>query len=110
MNVAIILAGGVGTRVGANIPKQYIKILDKQTGEYLPIQLDGYYTIAGFNYFLLEYGSGMSMFKDAQILDAEGTLDVEVLENYIVNVLGGIIDERYATVETRLTFTDGYIS
>lgn len=87
-----------------------IKILDKQTGGYLPIQLDGYYTLAGFNYFLLEYGSGMSMFKDAQILDAEGTLDVEVLENYIVNVLGGIIDERYATVETRLTFTDGFVS
>ena len=29
MNVAIILAGGVGTRVGANIPKQFIKVLGK---------------------------------------------------------------------------------
>ena len=29
MNIAIILAGGIGTRVGADIPKQYIKILDK---------------------------------------------------------------------------------
>ena len=29
MNIAIILAGGVGSRVGRDIPKQFIKILDK---------------------------------------------------------------------------------
>ena len=29
MNVAVILAGGTGTRVGANVPKQFIEILDK---------------------------------------------------------------------------------
>ena len=29
MNVAVILAGGVGSRLGAGIPKQFIKILGK---------------------------------------------------------------------------------
>lgn len=29
MNIAVILAGGVGSRVGAGIPKQFVKILDK---------------------------------------------------------------------------------
>ena len=29
MNVAVILAGGVGSRLGANIPKQYIEIKGK---------------------------------------------------------------------------------
>lgn len=29
MNIAIILAGGVGSRIGANIPKQFIKIMEK---------------------------------------------------------------------------------
>ena len=29
MNVAIVLAGGTGTRVGAGIPKQFIEIMDK---------------------------------------------------------------------------------
>lgn len=29
MNIAIVLAGGTGTRVGAGIPKQFIKVLDK---------------------------------------------------------------------------------
>lgn len=28
-NIAVILAGGVGTRMGANIPKQFIEVLDK---------------------------------------------------------------------------------
>lgn len=29
MNIAIILSGGVGTRMGANIPKQDIMVDDK---------------------------------------------------------------------------------
>ncbi len=29
MNIAIVLAGGVGARIGADIPKQFIKVLDK---------------------------------------------------------------------------------
>lgn len=29
MNVAIVLAGGTGTRVGANIPKQFIQVMGK---------------------------------------------------------------------------------
>ena len=29
MNIAIILAGGSGTRIGAKIPKQFIEILGK---------------------------------------------------------------------------------
>lgn len=34
MNVAIILAGGVGTRLGANIPKQYIEVRNKPVIAY----------------------------------------------------------------------------
>ncbi len=29
MNIAVILAGGVGSRVGAEMPKQFVKVLDK---------------------------------------------------------------------------------
>ena len=34
MNVAIILAGGTGTRFGSKTPKQYIKINDKEVIQY----------------------------------------------------------------------------
>lgn len=34
MNAAIILSGGIGTRLGANIPKQYIEVKDRSILEY----------------------------------------------------------------------------
>ncbi len=34
MNIALILAGGVGTRLGANIPKQFIEVLGKPVLAY----------------------------------------------------------------------------
>lgn len=100
---------GFFTKVDGEYRVYNVQVLDKETDRYLPLELDGKYVFAGFNYFLLDFGSGMAMFKDAKIIDAEGTLDVELLENYIVDCLGGIIDERYAEVENRITFTDGKI-
>lgn len=98
---------GFFTKVDGEYRVYNIQVLDADTGTYLPLDLNGKYVLAGFNYFLLDFGGGMTMFKDAKILDAEGTLDVEVLENYITDHLGGIIDERYAQVENRITFTHG---
>ncbi len=34
MNTAVILAGGTGTRLGGNLPKQYIKVNNKPIIEY----------------------------------------------------------------------------
>ena len=84
-----------------------VKVLDKTSGEYKALDPNGKYVLAGFNYFLLDFGGGMTMFKDAKILDAEGTLDVELLENYIVEHLGGVIGEEYAEVKPNISFTDG---
>lgn len=86
-----------------------VKVLDKTSGEYKVLDPNGKYILAGFNYFLLDFGGGMTMFKDAKILDAEGTLDVELLENYIVEHLGGVIGEEYAEVKPNISFTDGVI-
>ena len=66
------------------------------------------YTIAATNYFLIDRGSGMSMLANTKVLQNDGTLDVEVLERYIVENLGGVIDERYAEVDNRITFTTDY--
>ena len=87
-----------------------VKVLDKTSGEYKALDPNGKYVIAGFNYFLLDFGGGMTMFEDATILDAEGTLDVELLENYIVEHLGGVIGEEYAEVKPNISFTDGVIT
>ena len=87
-----------------------VKVLDKTSGEYKALDPNGKYVIAGFNYFLLDFGGGMTMFKEAKILDAEGTLDVELLENYIVEHLSGVIGEEYAEVKPNISFTDGVIT
>ena len=86
-----------------------VKVFDKTSGEYKALDPNGKYILAGFNYFILDFGGGMTMFKDAKILDAEGTLDVELLENYIVEHLGGVIGEEYAEVKPNISFTDGVI-
>ena len=85
-----------------------VKVLDKESGEYRDLDLNKKYVLAGFNYHLLSQGDGMAMFKDAKLIDAEGTLDIELLENYIVDHLGGTIGEEYAEPQGRITFTHGY--
>ena len=84
-----------------------IKVYNRETEKYEALRLDGTYTIASHNFFLLEYGSGMSMLKNAKILQNEGMLDVEALENYINDVLGGVIGEDYREMKPNITFTDG---
>ena len=86
-----------------------IEVFDKETGKYEPLSLSKTYTLAASNYFLLEYGSGMTMLKDAKIIQNEGMLDVEALERYIVEALDGTIGEEYAEVKNNITFTEGII-
>ena len=67
------------------------------------------YSIASDSYHLLECGDGMSMFANAKILQNDGMLDVELLEKYITENLGGVIGEAYAEVKTNIIFTKGEI-
>lgn len=83
-----------------------IKIFNRETGTYEPIVLDKKYTIAAANYYLLDCGSGMAMFKNAEILKNDGVLDVEALEKYIAEQLNGIIGQEYANVNANITFTE----
>ena len=84
-----------------------VKVLDKESGEYLDLDLTKKYVLAGLNYHLISQGDGLTMFKDSKLIDAEGTLDIELLENYIVDHLGGVIGEEYAKPQGRITFTEG---
>jgi len=84
-----------------------IRVLDSETGEYLPIDLEKKYTVASHSYMLLEQGGGMSMFKDAEVIKNDGMLDVEMLEIYISENLGGVIGEQYAQCDHRINFVDG---
>ncbi len=79
-----------------------VKVLNKTSGQYEPIELTKTYTLASHNYLLLEQGGGASMFKDAKVVKNDGMLDVEMLEIYIVDNLGSVIGEEYAVSQNRI--------
>ncbi|MBR5308815.1 MAG: 5'-nucleotidase C-terminal domain-containing protein [Clostridia bacterium] len=85
-----------------------VMILDGESGTYKPLELDRNYTIAIANYYVIDFGGGLSMLEKATVLQNDGILDVEVLESYVANYLGGVIGEEYAEVDNRIIFTDGY--
>lgn len=97
-------AGVTGERRVRNI-----KVLNKQSGEYEPIGTDKIYTLASHSYLLEEQGDGYSMFKDIKGLVRTGVLDVELLENYITEKLGGVVGEEYAQSQNRINVLDEYI-
>lgn len=85
-----------------------VEVLDKESGEYKPLDLEKTYTLAGHNHTLLDLGGGMSMLEGAKVVVDDGILDVEVIEAYITKHLGGVIGEEYAKAQGRITFTDGF--
>ena len=99
---------GFFTKVDGDHRVYDVKVLDKESGNYKALELDKKYILAAADYYILNFGSGMSMFKDAKVVESEGMLDVEVLERYITDNLNGVIGEEYKDVVNRITFTDGY--
>lgn len=87
-----------------------MKVYNSETETYEPIDLNKTYTFAASNYYLLEHGSGMSMLENAKILQNDGILDVESLEMYITEKLGGTVGQEYAEAKPNITFTDGEIT
>ena len=84
-----------------------VKVLNKESGLYENLELDKKYVITASDYYILDLGSGLSMFKDANVLKNEGVLDVDIMEMYITENLNGVIGEEYKNVAHRITFTDG---
>ena len=87
-----------------------IKVYNSESGKYEPLDLNKTYTLAASNYFLLDYGSGMMMLKNAKIIQNDGMLDVEALERYITEELCGVVGNDYSEAKTNITFTDGEIT
>lgn len=87
-----------------------VQVLDRETGKYVPLDLEKTYIMASHNYYLIENGSGMTMLKDAKILINDGMLDVEALEQYVVEDLKGVIGEEYRQVRPNITFTQGEVT
>lgn len=71
-----------------------------------PLDPDKTYTVAGPNYMLRSMGDGYTMFADNVYTQDGIMLDVEVLIKYITEVLGGVIDDKYAESQGRIVFIE----
>ena len=60
-----------------------------------PLDMDKIYTLASHNYMLLEHGDGYTMFDGAKVLQNSVKLDNQVLIDYIVDTLGGVVGPEY---------------
>ena len=61
-----------------------------------PIDPDRTYTLAGHDFMFLNNGDGYTMFDGAPLLQDCVKLDNQLLIDYIVDSLGGVIGEEYA--------------
>lgn len=78
-----------------------LQILDTESDTYQDVDLNHTYTIASFDYLILEFGnSGILRYADP--IDTYFGTDLETLIFYIQNTLDNVIGSEYADVEGRI--------
>ncbi|MFI3312602.1 MAG: 5'-nucleotidase C-terminal domain-containing protein [Eubacteriales bacterium] len=63
-----------------------------------PLDLEAYYVVGSHDYLLLSGGDGMTMFQGAEVVKDRFMVDNEVLIAYMVDYLGGDIDQAYGDI------------
>ena len=101
---------GLTYTINADIPSSVVK---NDKSEF--VKVDGAYRVsdimvggqplASHNYMLKDAGDGYTMFgtKNVKLLKDGVMIDNQVLINYIVNNLGGVVGEQYAAPQGRIT-------
>ncbi len=91
----------IPSSVVLNDEKEFVKVEgERRVKDVLvngaPIDPEKTYTLASHNYMLKSGGDGFVMFKDDPLLKDCVMIDNQVLINYIVDELGGVVSEDYA--------------
>lgn len=82
-----------------------VQVLNGETGEYEPLDLDASYNLAGYNYTLRDLGDGFAMFDGAvNVLDYVME-DYMVLANYVQSFPDGVVT-GYAEPAGRITIVE----
>lgn len=80
----------------------HVQIWDKDSQQYLPVDLERTYTLASFDYQIKNLGCA-GIFRYATLQEEHLPQDIEVLATYIREVLGGHIGRAYQSTEGRIT-------
>lgn len=76
-------------------------MFESEPGVYVPFDPERTYTVAGTNYLLKEQGDGYAVFNGIKVQDT-GVIDLQILEQYITEYLGGVIPARYGEPQGRI--------
>ena len=74
---------GVFTGVAGDYRVKDVQILDHESGEYKPLDVNAKYNLAGYNYTLRDQGDGFTMFDGATNIIDYVMEDYMVLANYV---------------------------
>lgn len=69
-----------------------MKVYNKKTNQYEPIDLEANYNLAGYNYTLRDLGGGFAMFSSAVMVLDYVMEDYMVLANYIQGFENSTVD------------------
>ena len=108
-NGGFLQVSGLSYTIDASVPSSVVlsdegefvevageyRVKDVMVGDE-PLDLEGTYTLASHNYMLKSGGDGFVMFMDDTLLQDSVMIDNQVLINYIVDELGGVVGEAYA--------------
>lgn len=72
-----------------------VQVWNAEKSAYEPLDLKKTYKVAGANYTLRLQGDGCSMFDGCTVLKDNTKNDNEVITDYLLDVLGGTVDELY---------------
>ena len=99
-SVDVSNSSGLWTGTTSTDPADYkvqnVKVLNKTSGEYEPLDLTKTYKLASHDYMLQYSGDGYTMFADNEVIAAAGIVDYQVIEKYIKEKLNGVVGAEYA--------------
>lgn len=78
-----------------------VEVFDSKTNSYKPIELDRIYTVGSFEYLITGKGDA-GVLQYATLKDGQLGQDLQMLSDYIENVLDGVISEQYRKAEGRI--------
>lgn len=104
-----VTSEGMFEKVDGKYRVKDVKVYNRETGEYEPIELDKTYNVGGINYLLRNSGNGLCMFKDSPVVTDFVGEDYIILSEYIKSFE---VEDDYPCVKTKnspLSNLDGYL-
>jgi len=78
------------------------EVLNRETGEYEPLDPHRTYSLASISYVLKNRGSS-GILKDGDIIFDQNIWETQYVEDFIVKKLGGIVGDEYSQIKSEIS-------